>query len=99
MADYQATSPYYTTLVTREYLGVMNNRVIPKLVDDEAYTITETYSKRPDLLAFDLYQDAGLWWVFAQRNPNTLIDPLNSFIAGTTIYLPKLSTLKSALGI
>jgi hypothetical protein len=99
MAEYQNSSPYFTTPQNRDYLGVMNNRPIPKLIDDQQYTITQTYNKRPDLLANDLYQDAGLWWVFAQRNPNTLVDPLNDFIAGTTIYLPQLSTLKTSLGI
>jgi hypothetical protein len=99
MSLYQNTSPYYTTPQNREYLSVMVNRPIPKLVDDLQYTITQTYNKRPDLLAYDLYQDAGLWWVFAQRNPNTLVDPLNDFVSGTTIYLPQLSTLKTVLGI
>jgi hypothetical protein len=50
-------------------------------------------------LAFDLYSDARLWWVFAQRNPNTLVDPLGDFTTGTTIFLPKLANLKSALGL
>ena len=98
MAEYKVTSPYFTTPIGRESLGVMRNRAIPKFADDQQFTITLTYSLRPDLLAFDLYDDAGLWWVFAQRNPNTLQDPLNDFITGTTIYLPKKSTLKSVLG-
>jgi len=49
-------------------------------------------------LAFDLYGDSRLWWVFYQRNPNTLQAPPLDFAAGVAIYLPKLSTLKSALG-
>ena len=76
----------------------MVNRSIPKLVDDISFNITETYNLRPDLLAFDLYGESGLWWVFAQRNPNTLVDPLYDFTTGTKIYLPKQSTLKSVLG-
>lgn len=99
MAQYQTNSPYFTTPINSNYLGLMTNRPIPKLVDDIAFTITETYNLRPDLLAFDLYGDAGLWWVFAQRNPNTLVNPLNDFVSGTTIYLPQQSTLKSALGV
>ena len=42
--------------------------------------------------------DASLWWVFAQRNPNALTDPLGSFVKGTKIYLPKIDTLRSSLG-
>lgn len=98
MTQYKSTSPYYNTAVTDFYLAPMVNRPIPKLVDDIQFTITETYNLRPDLLAFDLYGESGLWWVFAQRNPNTLQDPLNDFVTGKTIYLPKQATLKQVLG-
>jgi len=98
--EYTSSSPYFDTpVINNQYLGVMVNRVIPKLVDDLSMTINETYNLRPDLLAFDLYGDASLWWVIAQRNPNQLQDPLGDFTTGTTIYLPQQSTLKSVLGI
>lgn len=98
-AQYASTSSYFTTpKVNNTYLSLMVNRPIPKQVDDITFTINDTYNLRPDLLAYDLYGDAGLWWVFAQRNPNTLTDPLGSFRTGTTIYIPKISTLKNALG-
>jgi hypothetical protein len=95
---YQSTSPYFTTPVVGEYLGLMVNRSIPKYADDIRFTINETYNLRPDLLAYDLYGTPNLWWVFAQRNPNSLTDPLLDFVTGTEIYLPKKSTLKSVLG-
>jgi hypothetical protein len=77
----------------------MVNRPIPKLVDDQYFTINATYQYRPDLLAHDLYDNSGLWWVFYQRNPNTLTAPPLDFKSGTQIYLPKITTLKSALGL
>ena len=95
---YQATSPYFDTTLNGEYLGLMVNRSIPKQADDIRFTINETYNLRPDLLAYDLYGTPNLWWVFAQRNPNSLTDPLLDFVTGTSIYLPKKSTLKSVLG-
>jgi alpha-L-fucosidase len=76
----------------------MVNRPIPKENDDLTFTINTTYQYRPDLLAFDLYGNAGLWWVFYQRNPNTLQAPPMDFTVGTLIYLPKITTLKSVLG-
>jgi hypothetical protein len=76
----------------------MNNRPIPKQDDDLQFEINLTYQYRPDLLAFDLYDSGSLWWVFYQRNPNTLQAPPLDFKVGTVIYLPKISTLKSALG-
>lgn len=77
----------------------MTNRPIPKLADDQYFTINATYQYRPDLLAHDLYDNAGLWWVFYQRNPNTLTKPPIDFTSGTQIYLPRITTLQSALGI
>ena len=98
MATYDATSPYYNTLYSQFYLDKMVNRPIPMENDDLTFTINLTYQYRPDLLAYDLYGNAGLWWVFYQRNPNTLTKPPFDFAANTFIYLPKISTLKSALG-
>lgn len=98
MAQYDATSPYYQTGYSQFFLETMVNRPIPKEDDDLTFTINLTYQYRPDLLAFDLYSNAGLWWVFYQRNPNTLQAPPMDFAVGTLIYLPKMTTLKTALG-
>ena len=98
MANYDATSPYFETGYSQFFLDVMVNRPIPKEDDDLTFTINTTYQYRPDLLAYDLYGIAGLWWVFYQRNPNTLQAPPLDFKATTLIYLPKITTLKSALG-
>jgi hypothetical protein len=76
----------------------MVNRPIPKETDDLEFIINQTYQYRPDLLAFDLYQDSNLWWVFYQRNPNTLTAPPLDFKAGVKIFLPKITTLKETLG-
>jgi len=98
--SYESTSPYFDTpVINNQYLGLMIERPIPKLVDDLSMTINETYNLRPDLLAFDLYGDSNLWWVFAMRNPNQLLDPLFDFVTGVTIYLPQKSTLETVLGI
>lgn len=97
---YPKTSAYSDTgIVQGRYLDVMTNRPIPWLGSDVSWTITTPYEYRPDLLAYDLYSDARLWWVFAQRNPNKLKDPLFDFTVGKSIYIPKLDTLKTVLGI
>lgn len=98
MANYDATSPYYLTQYSQFFLDVMVNRPIPKESDDVLFTINLTYQYRPDLLAYDLYGTATLWWVFYQRNPNTLTAPPLDFAVNTRIYLPKEDTLKSTLG-
>jgi len=98
MATYDSTSAYYTTGYSQFFLDVMTNRAIPKESDDRLMQINQTYQYRPDLLALDLYDNASLWWVFYQRNPNTLATPPLDFKAGVQIYLPKITTLRGVLG-
>jgi hypothetical protein len=97
-ANYGSTSPYYSTGYSQFFLDTMVNRPIPKAASDLLFTINTTFQYRPDLLAYDLYGDSSLWWVFYQRNPNTLTAPPMDFAAGTPIYLPRLDTLKIVLG-
>jgi hypothetical protein len=97
--NYLPSSPYFQTNSFGNFLDVMTNRPITKLPDDVLYEIDSVYQYRPDLLAADLYGTSSLWWVFAQRNPNTLVDPLLDFVAGARIYIPKIETLKQDLGV
>jgi len=99
MSYFSKTSPYYITPITNDYLDVMEIRDIPTEVDDILFEITSTYEYRPDLLAYDLYQNEKLWWVFSMRNKKSLKDPIYDMIPGKQIYLPKLSTLQRTLGI
>jgi hypothetical protein len=96
--QYSSTSPYFLTGYSQFFLDVMVNRPIPKSTDDILFTINTTFQYRPDLLSYDLYGDAGLWWVFYQRNPNTLTKPPLDFVVDTQIYLPKITTLRNVLG-
>jgi hypothetical protein len=98
--QYPNSSPYYlTNIVNQTFLDVMINRPVPADPTDVYWQITPTYDLRPDLLAYDLYNDSKLWWVFAQRNPNKLKDPLFDFVQGIYIYVPKQNALSAALGI
>ena len=99
MASYSKTSPYATTDSFGFFLDIANIPNIPMDPSDVLYELDNIYQNRPDLLAFDLYGDTGLWWVFAVRNPNVIQDPLFDFKAGATIYIPKKDALLSVLGI
>ena len=98
MTNYDITSPYYTTGYSQFFLDTMTNRPIPPLQDDLSFAINLTYQYRPDLLAYDLYSNPGLWWVFYQRNPNTLTKPPLDFAVGVEIFLPRITTLQTVLG-
>jgi hypothetical protein len=97
MAIYKKTSPWYITKQNTLYLELLTIRTIPTSDDDFKYVIENQYRHRPDLLAFDLYQDAKLWWVFAQRNRSILKDPIYDFSPGTTIFCPAKANINIAL--
>jgi len=99
MADYRQDSAYATTEMHGDFLDVMSYRNLPIHDDDALFTITSTYTNRPDLLASDLYNNPNLWWVFQVRNPNTIKDPVWDFVVGLQIYLPKQDTIEQALGL
>lgn len=99
MAKYSSTSPYFNTSENKISLDFLNPRTITAEQDDISYTIDRIYAYRPDLLAYDLYGTPRLWWVFAQRNPDVIEDPIYDFTIGKTIQLPKMSNLKNDLGV
>lgn len=95
----RSSSPWKNTrVIDKLYLDILNIRSIPYEDDDVLYTVTPTYTHRPDLLANDLYGDPGLWWVFAQRNMDIIDDPVYDLVAGIEIRLPKSSNLVKLLG-
>ena len=100
MATYNSTSPWHTTPNTENrYLDILNIRPVPSADDDILYTVQPQYAYRPDLLAYDLYGSKDLWWVFAQRNMDTIKDPIYDLKVGTKIYLPKASDIRARLGV
>ena len=96
---YKKTSPWYSTKQNKLYLDLLQVRPIPAQADDFRYAIENQYRHRPDLLAFDLYGDPKLWWVFTQRNMDIIKDPIYDFEPGTIIFIPKKSNLQNFLGI
>lgn len=99
MANYNKSSPWANTRQNSLYLELLEIRPVPAEPDDYRYIIESQYTHRPDLLAYDVYGNAKLWWVFVQRNMSVLKDPIYDFTSGTVIYLPKRSNLEKFLGV
>ena len=99
MAQYKSSSPYSKTGTFGDYLDLLNPKPVPATAGDQILTINQTYQYRPDLLAYDLYDNASLWWVFASRNPNTIKDPVWDMKAGVQIFLPEKTKLFNDLGL
>ena len=76
MTTYSKLSPYYHTPLNGSYLDILSLRNLTGETDDVRYEITSQYEYRPDLLAYDLYGDSNLWWVFAVRNKDVIKDPI-----------------------
>jgi hypothetical protein len=99
MAQYTQSSPWSITPQNNFYLELLEIRPVPAEDDDFQYVIESQYKHRPDLLAYDLYGNPKLWWVFVQRNMSILRDPIYDFDTGTVIRLPKRSNLEKFLGV
>jgi hypothetical protein len=98
-ATYKSDSPYYGTPQWGQFLDLWNPKSIPTDVTDVNYQLDPAYNLRPDLLAYDMYNDAGLWWVFAVRNPDIIQDPIFDFVAPIIIVVPNKTIVVKALGL
>jgi hypothetical protein len=65
---------------------------------DPKKSIPVEYDLRPDLMANKEYGSSRFWWVFALRNKDILIDPVEDFKAGTEIHVPNMRALSSIGG-
>ena len=88
------TSPYYLTPVKDWYLDYLIPRKLEKNDFDKIVIIPPGFNQRPDLMSNQEYGTPRLWWVFAMRNPDLIIDPINDFVEGLEIFVPR-SILKT----
>lgn len=89
---------FYSQTNTRDfYLDLWTDPDLPSLISDEQMAIPTKFDKRPDLMSYDLYGDPNYWWVFAIRNKDILIDPVEDFTAGTIISIVPKSSLLSLI--
>lgn len=88
--QYRGDSVYRNTeIVDNKYLGMYS----PTVTDTSKYNtyplvIEAKHDKRPDVLAYELYGNPRLWWVFAMFNQDELVDPIIDFTAGKEIKVP-----------
>ena len=90
MAKYRQDSVYRNTnTINNQYLDVLDvNSIDVKNTITTSVTLEAKYNEKPDLLAYDLYGNAKLWWVFALFNQDKLKDPIIDFKAGMYILVP-----------
>lgn len=99
MADFHRRDSFLkNTLVYDGFLGINNLPRIPRNVSDVSYKIPRSFHERPDLLAYEAYNNTHLWWIFAMRNPDILKDPIRDFKEGTIIRLPDRGVIEGIIG-
>lgn len=89
--QYKNTSPYFKTAQINfliEYLDFYENRPVFADFSDELIAIDPKFHQRPDFLSNNLYGTPDLWWTFAVRNPNLIIDPIYDLVSGMEIFVP-----------
>jgi hypothetical protein len=82
------TSQYLLTPIKDWYLDLWVPRSVSASIADNLYVIPAKYDQRPDLLSQETYGTPTLWWVFAVRNPDLIMDPINDFLSGLEIFIP-----------
>ena len=55
---------------------------------DYYFTIPEKYNQKPGNMAYELYGDARLYWIFTYFNQDQIEDPIFGVRAGLTIRVP-----------
>jgi|TARA_B110000908_G_C10181594_1_gene415966 hypothetical protein len=94
MASFHDTNSFLRGApVNKFYLDVNTLPKIGSSPADQVYVIESKFDKRPDLLSNKLFGTTKLWWVFALRNPDLLVDPLEDFTSGKEIYIPSTNAI------
>lgn len=92
---YKSHSPWSkTSVLYGTILDIQNKRVLYKDPLDPIVEITQEFNLRPDLFSFEHYGTAKYWWIFAQRNPDSIKDPINDFTTGKEIRVPKIKNIE-----
>lgn len=75
-----------TTYEYADRLGWWEREIFQPDSEDEEFTITPEYDKRPDLLSKDKYGTRRYFWIILQFN--NIFDINEEFITGKVIRLP-----------
>jgi len=94
--SYTNESPYGATPIVGDFMYYYTHRPLYPQSDDITVTMDNLkYVERPDLLAFDLYENSDLWWVFGVRNGWE--DPVYDLVYGITMYLPSIDHIRNVI--
>jgi len=79
----------------RRRLGWWERYPMDLATDDFSFTITKQFEKRPDLVAYTVYEKATLAWLVLQYN--NIVDINTEFVAGKVLRLPSAARAQTNL--
>ena len=88
MTNFDTDTFYGNCVSDGFFMGYYVPKELPKSSDDYYYIIPIKYDLKPGQLAYDLYGDAHLLWIFSVFNREIIVDPLFDFRAGKIIRVP-----------
>ena len=97
MTTFDKRSIYRKTSNDGFFLGYYEPLYLPQHSTDYYMVIPTEYDLKPGMLAYNLYGDAQLLWIFSIYNRETIIDPLFNFRAGKIIRVPTKERLLSLI--
>lgn len=90
-ANYKPYSNYANTKSNGKYLELYDPTITRNNLSKETRRIVvqSKYNRRIDLFAKDYLTDHNSWWVVVHYNREKIKDPINDFVAGMEIVIPK----------
>lgn len=79
---------YKRTNKTKYFMKEYSQINIPRDFSDYVITIEHKYENKPKLLAYDLYGQPSLSWVFSYFNRDIIEDPIFDLKVGMKIVVP-----------
>lgn len=97
MTTFDSRSFYKKTSNDGFFLGYYEPVYLPFHSTDYYMVIPTEYDLKPGMLAYKLYGNAQLMWIFSVYNRDVINDPLFDFRAGTIIRVPTKDRLSNIL--
>lgn len=87
--------PWGETPIVDFWLDPWVPRLFPPSPDDTTITVAPRHRHRPDLLAWEIWGDPTLWWVFAVANPDEIVDPIYDMEPGLELRIPFIADMRA----
>jgi hypothetical protein len=95
--DYRRVNyiPMSTDRKSLDFIKANYNNIKFALSTSKVFVVTDPFEANLPGIAYELYQDVGLWWILAMYNG--IIDPINDIVTGLQLNVPSLTDINAFL--